>query len=178
MTPASWTFSEGVWCEFIGVSLSLIFLLLIFLFFKVLFKNVFYLFLERVKRREERNFESISCLSHAPNWGPGLHANQARALTGFPTGDLSVGRPALNPLSHTSQHSAFHFILFIYLFIYFWFSFLIFIYFYSVKIVCIFSPSLHPYHMISPLTAFHSKYRTFPHVCWWESGAGRVLWKQ
>jgi hypothetical protein len=27
VTPASWTFSEGVWCEFIGVSLSLGFLL-------------------------------------------------------------------------------------------------------------------------------------------------------
>lgn len=26
MTPASWTFSEGVWCEFVGVSLLVGFL--------------------------------------------------------------------------------------------------------------------------------------------------------
>ena len=30
-------------------------------------------------------------------------ATQACALTGSPTSDLSVRRPALNPLSHTSQ---------------------------------------------------------------------------
>ena len=42
---------------------------------------------------------SISCLSHTLNWA----ATQARALTGNQTSDLSVHRPVLNLLSHTSQ---------------------------------------------------------------------------
>ena len=45
----------------------------------------------------------IGCFSHAPNWGPAGPATQACALTGNQTGDLSVCRLALNPLSHTSQ---------------------------------------------------------------------------
>ena len=36
-------------------------------------------------------------------------ATQARALTGNPTGDHLILRPALNPLSHTSQSEIFFF---------------------------------------------------------------------
>ena len=43
------------------------------------------------------------CPSHAPNWGPGLHATQVCALTGNRTSDPLVHRPALSPLSYTSQ---------------------------------------------------------------------------
>ena len=49
------------------------------------------------------------CLLRAPYWGPGP-ATQACALTGNQTGDSLVHRPALNPLSHTSQGSR-HFCL-------------------------------------------------------------------
>ena len=42
-----------------------------------------------------------SCLSHG-HYGD-LAATQAGALTGNRTGDTLVYRPALNPLSHTSQ---------------------------------------------------------------------------
>ena len=73
------------------------------------FFQIFNLFLERGKRREkerERNIDvretSISCLSHAPQLGTWSTA-QACATTGNCTSDLSVCRPALNPLSHTSQ---------------------------------------------------------------------------
>ena len=37
------------------------------------FKKVFYLFLKRGEGREkERERNTIGCLSHTPNWGPGL----------------------------------------------------------------------------------------------------------
>ena len=42
------------------------------------------------------------CLLHAPYWGPGTQPRHV-SLTGNPTGDPLVHRPALNPLSHTSQ---------------------------------------------------------------------------
>ena len=44
------------------------------------------------------------CLSSVLYWGPGPQT-QACALTGNPMGDPLVHRPALNPLSHTSQGS-------------------------------------------------------------------------
>ena len=61
----------------------------------------FHLFLERGKGGRKKGTETlIGCLSHTPTWGP---ATQACALTGSSTGDLSVCRPMLNPLSYTSQ---------------------------------------------------------------------------
>ena len=64
----------------------------------------FYLFIfrERGKKGErERNINVWLPLECLP---PGtLPPTQACTLTGNPTGDLLVYRPALNPLSHTSQ---------------------------------------------------------------------------
>ena len=73
-----------------------------------IFKD-YYLFRE-MGREGEREGEkdqcvretSIGCLLHAPKWGLGP-TTQARALTRNWTGDVLVRRPALNPLSHTSQ---------------------------------------------------------------------------
>ena len=45
--------------------------------------------------------QSINCLSHAPNLRPGLQARHV-PLKGK-TGNLSVCRQVLNPLSHTGQ---------------------------------------------------------------------------
>ena len=45
---------------------------------------------------------SISCLPHAPLLGT-WSTTQACALAGNQTGDPSVHRPVLNPMSHTSQ---------------------------------------------------------------------------
>ena len=59
-----------------------------------------YLFLERGDRRE-RNINVWLLLTH-PLLGTWL-VNQACALTGNWTGDPLVRRPALNPLSYTSQ---------------------------------------------------------------------------
>ena len=75
----------------------------------IYFKYFIYLFLEtgegREKERErtlmfERHTSSVA--SHMPPAGD-LARNQACTLTGNRTGDLSVGRLALNPLSHTSN---------------------------------------------------------------------------
>ena len=69
-----------------------------------------YLFLERGKEREkEREREKHWCVRYidqlplAPSQLGTWPATQACALTGHRTGDLSFPRPALNPLSHTSQ---------------------------------------------------------------------------
>ena len=73
-----------------------------FLFFKkILF---IYLFLERGEGKEkekERNINVWLSLAHPPlgTWP----TTQACALTGNRTSDPLVYRPALNPLSHTSQ---------------------------------------------------------------------------
>ena len=66
-------------------------------------KDFIYLFLER-GREGEREGEIYQCVvaSHTPLLGA-WPATQACALTGNQTSDLSVHRPALNPLSHTSQ---------------------------------------------------------------------------
>ena len=71
----------------------------------------FYLFTFRERRKKgEREEEkhpcgrdtSIGCLSHTPNLGT-WPTSQAHALTGNRTDDPLVHRPALSPLSHTSQ---------------------------------------------------------------------------
>ena len=67
-------------------------------------KEFIYLFLERGEGREkvkERNISVWLLLPH-PLLGT-WPATQACALTGNRTEDLLVHRPALNPLSHTSQ---------------------------------------------------------------------------
>ena len=62
-----------------------------------------YLCLERVGGREKERDRNINGLPLAhPQLGT-WPVTQACALTGNPTGDLSVHRPALNSLSHTSQ---------------------------------------------------------------------------
>ena len=66
------------------------------------FKGFIYLYSE--KRREEEKERNISVW--LPLARPTLGTDptaQACALTGNQTGDLLVCRPALNPLSHTSQ---------------------------------------------------------------------------
>ena len=79
--------------------------------FKHLKKILFiYLFLEKGERREEerkRNGNVWLLLTHPQlrTWP----AAQACALTGNRKGDPSVLRPALNPLSHTSQGTCFKF---------------------------------------------------------------------
>ena len=68
-----------------------------------LFFKRFYLFLERWKGRTERerniNVQLPPTHPHLGTWP----ATQACALTGNWTGDSLVHRPALNPLSYTSQ---------------------------------------------------------------------------
>ena len=71
----------------------------VFLFFK----DFIYLILEREGREKERerNINVWLPLVHPPT-GTWL-TTQACALTGNRTSDPGVHRPALNPLSHTSQ---------------------------------------------------------------------------
>ena len=54
-------------------------------------------------RRRGKETSICGCLSCGPYREPGLHATQAPALTGNRTKGPLVRRPALNPLSHTSQ---------------------------------------------------------------------------
>ena len=68
------------------------------------FKDFIYLFLERGEGMEKEKERNISV------WLPLMHpqtgtwpTTQAHALTGNRTGDSLVHRPALNPLSYTSQ---------------------------------------------------------------------------
>ena len=68
------------------------------------FKDFIYLFLERwvgSEKETERNVNVWLPLTH-PLLGT-WPTTQAHDLTGNQTSDLSVHRPALNPLSHTSQ---------------------------------------------------------------------------
>ena len=72
----------------------------LFYFFKILF--IYF----RQECKEERNREKHQYVaaSRAPPTGDlTWPATQACALTGKGTGDPLVLRPALNPLSHTSQ---------------------------------------------------------------------------
>ena len=76
---------------------------ILFFYFK---KDCIYLFLERGGGREkerERNINVWLPLT-CPLQGT-LPATQACALTGNRSSDPLVGRPVLNPLSHTSQGS-------------------------------------------------------------------------
>ena len=70
--------------------------------FNLLFKDFIYLFLERLKGGRERETSMCGFFLLAPLLGTWL-ATQACSLTGNPTGDPLVHRPALNSLSHTSQ---------------------------------------------------------------------------
>ena len=70
------------------------------------FKDFIYLFLEREGGREkerERNINTWLSLAMPPTGDLAHNATQACALTENRTGDPLVRRPALNPLSHTSQ---------------------------------------------------------------------------
>ena len=63
---------------------------------------MFYLFTFRERGRErEREGEKYQCVRETSIWP----ASQARVLTGNRTSNLLVCRPALNPLSHTSQEN-------------------------------------------------------------------------
>ena len=66
-------------------------------------KDYIYLFLDKGEGREKEG-EEHQCVvaSHVPLLGT-WPASQAYALTGNRTGEPLVLRPALNPLSHTSQ---------------------------------------------------------------------------
>ena len=83
------------------------------LFFVCLCVFKIYLFIFRERGREgEREGEKHQCVRDI-NWLPlrcpklGIWpATQACALTGNPTSDPLLCRPALNPLSHTSQNSS------------------------------------------------------------------------
>ena len=88
-----------LWTHHPGFS-SVLLLLLLF------FKKRFYLFIfleseERRKKERERNISAQLPLM-LPLLGT-WSATQGSALTGNRTGDPLVCRPALNPLSHTSQ---------------------------------------------------------------------------
>ena len=71
-------------------------------FFK---EKILFIYFYRERGREgEREGEKHQCVvaCHMPPMGTQL-TTQACALTGNQTGDPLVHRPALNPLSHTSQ---------------------------------------------------------------------------
>ena len=70
----------------------------------ILFLKRFYLFLERGEGRKKEKERNINVWLPLTLHQPGTWlATQACALTGNWTGDPLVCRPALNPLSHTSQ---------------------------------------------------------------------------
>ena len=73
-------------------------------FFLLLLKRFIYLFLEMGGREGEREGEKHPCVvaSHASPTGD-LACTPACAVTENRTGDPLVHRPALNPLSYTSQ---------------------------------------------------------------------------
>ena len=76
------------------------------------FKDFIYLFLQRGEEKEKEGGEKHQCernINNMEQWpltGPQRGTwptTQAHALMGNQTGNLSVCRPALSPLSHTSQ---------------------------------------------------------------------------
>ena len=71
--------------------------------FFFLLKNFIYLFLERGKGREKERERNINRLPLACPLLGTRPTTQACARTRNQTGKLPVLRPALNPLSHTSQ---------------------------------------------------------------------------
>ena len=90
----------GIWRPCRGITLRYRSDNLIFFFF---FLRFYLLFLERGEGREkgERDLNVWLPFAH-PQLGT-WPAAQACALTGNLTGDLSIHRPVLNPLNHTSQ---------------------------------------------------------------------------
>ena len=82
-----------------GVSFSIKF------FFESCFKRFYNLFFRQTGREGEKEKNIAVWLPLVrPQLGTGL-VTQACALTGNQTGDPMVRRPALNPLSYTSQGS-------------------------------------------------------------------------
>ena len=67
-------------------------------------KYFIYLFLEKGEEREKERERKYHCVvaSHMPSTRD-LPETQAYALSGNQTSDLLVCKPALSPLSHTSQ---------------------------------------------------------------------------
>ena len=113
--PIIWNFS---------VVIILYCLIMIFFFFKRKLKSHYHmsnwillgwfvcLFLEGGERREKERDRNIHWLPlNAPQRGSGWQPRCVPWL-GNRTGDLSVGRPALNPLSHSSQGNHDFFFLF------------------------------------------------------------------
>ena len=85
-------------CTFIVIHTS------IFSFLSIFFFERFYLFLERREGREKERERNINVWLPLMCPQPGTcPATQPCALTGNQTGELLVRRPALNPLSNTSQ---------------------------------------------------------------------------
>ena len=68
-----------------------------------IFKDFIYLFLERGEGREKERERNINVWVPFATPTGTWPATQACSLTGNQTSDLLVHRPALNPLSHTSQ---------------------------------------------------------------------------
>ena len=67
------------------------------------FEDFIYLFLERGGREGEGRKRNINQLPLTrPSWWPDPQSRHV-PLLGIDLGDLSLCRPALNPLSHTSQ---------------------------------------------------------------------------
>ena len=75
--------------------------MILFIYSLHLKKDFTYLFLERREGREKGR-ETLMCERYIDR-----PATKACALTENQTGDLLVHRPALNPLSHTSQGESF-----------------------------------------------------------------------
>ena len=104
-----------IFCFFLGTQLKVISLtpceddILLSTFFKFLKK--FYLFLERGEGREKERERNINVWLPftLPRLGTWL-AIQTCDLTGNRTSDLSIHRPALNPLNHSSQRTTLYFL--------------------------------------------------------------------
>ena len=76
--------------------------------FFLIFKDFIYLFLEKGREKERETDINVWLPLTYPLLGT-WPSTQACALTGNGTGDPLVSRQAVNPLSHTSQGSAFFF---------------------------------------------------------------------
>ena len=83
------------------------------------FKDFIYLYLERGEGKGKEKEKNISVWLSLTRPLPGTRlATQACALTENQTSDPLVHRPALNPLSHTSQGCIAHFKLIIYFYLF------------------------------------------------------------
>ena len=103
--------SDGLWKGNYGIGVGVVYNFHCLSFLKKT------LFISRERGREgEREGNIHMChLSSAPYWGPDLQPRHVPRPTGNQTGNPLVHRPALHPLSHTSQGFVF-FKDFIYLF--------------------------------------------------------------